>query len=91
MDLERIGLKLIRKSEMEEFTLYRKNSYSVLSKMKTLKRTMFEELKYEDDYYELWVSILTAGDGARFNHEVTLKQKKKDGTSEVVLSYEPEM
>lgn len=75
---------------MGEFTLYHKNKYSVLKKMQTIKRTMFEELKYEDDYYELWVSILTVEDGAPFDHEVILRQKKKDGTSEEVLRYEPE-
>lgn len=75
---------------MAEFTLYHKNSYPVLSKMKTLERTMFEELKYEDDYYQLWVSVLTTEDGAPFDHEVILRQKKKDGSTEEVLRYEPE-
>jgi len=75
---------------MDSSILFRKNKYEVLSNMPTIRRTLFLELKYEDEDYELWLSVRNREDGAEFDHEVEVRRKLKSGETEVALRYEPE-
>ena len=50
-----------------------------IENMTTLEQSQFDDLKYQNDNYRIWLSRMTVADGQPYNNQITVEKLVRTG------------